>query len=297
MKFVATVGVYDGVHVAHTSILRRLSRMSKVHRVESVVFTILYPPEYYRGDFRGLLIDPQERLEILQEYVDSVIFLDLNEVMDLEAEEFFENLVEMGVVGLVVGDDFRFGKGGRGDVETLKDLCLKRGVDLEIIEEMRTDTGERISSSLIRDMVSRGEVEDVVEYLGRYYAITGKVYRDLGLGRRLGFPTANLDRGHEMLVKPKSGVYFSRVFLPDGRVLFGLTNIGTRPTIVGEDTVKYETHVLDFEGDLYGKRLKVELLEYMREERKFENLSKLREAIASDVERAREMVRKWSGKL
>ncbi len=297
MRFVATIGVYDGVHTAHVSILNELISMARFRRVESTVFTILYPMEYYSGNFEGLIMTPQERLEILQEYVDNVVFLDLNELVNLEPEEFFEELLNHGMVGLVVGDDFRFGKGGRGDVETLRSLCSSRGVSLNVLEEMRTVDGRRISSSLIRSMIIAGDVEGVKPLLGRFYSITGRVYRDLGLGRELGYPTANLDRGHEMLVKPKSGVYFSRVFLPNGERRFGVTNIGTRPTIGGEDVIKYETHILDFEGDLYGRRLKVELLRYIREEKKFENLEKLREAISKDVETAREMVREWSERL
>ncbi len=276
-------------------IIEELKRAAKRHSVPSVVFAVLYPMEYYRMDFPGLLITPTERARILQELVDEVYFLDLSEISDLSPEEFVHFLKSFGVVELVVGDDFRFGKGGSGDVETLRVISAELGMNISVVEEVRCK-GERVSSSRIRKLVMEGKMEEARELLGRPYTISGKVYRDRGLGRKLGFPTANLDRGFERLVVPRSGVYFSRVKV-HGDVYFGVTNIGIRPTIGGEDVIKYETHVLDFDEDIYGFYMEVELLKYMREEKKFSSMEELKEAIAEDVEMAKGMVKEWSRRL
>ncbi len=293
MSYAVTIGIYDGVHTGHQIILKELQTLSKKHSVPSKVFSILYPMEYYDPEFPGLLITPQERAAILQEYVNEVEFLDLVEISHIDAEKFFYILKKQGMVALVVGDDFRFGNKGEGDVELLRQLCSEEGIDFVVVSEIRCKDGQRISSSRIRKLIMEGKIEEANELLGHSYTISGKVYRDLGLGRKLGFPTANIDRGFERLVVPKLGVYFSRVRM-ENDIKFGVTNIGIRPTIGGEDIVKYETHILDFDGDLYGKRLTVELLSFLREEKKFSTLEELKEAIRRDVERVREMVEKWT---
>ncbi len=285
---VASVGVFDGVHIAHRRILEELRSMATRRSLPSVVFTIVYPMEYYRGGFPGLLISPTERAEILQDLVDEVYFLNLSEISDMSAEKFVEFLKDFGVVGIVVGDDFRFGKGGYGDVGLLRELGSEMGIDVQVVEELECD-GARVSSSRIRKLVMDGRMKEAARLLGRPFSISGKIYRDMGLGRKIGFPTANVDRGPEILVVPKSGVYFSKVkFL--GKVMYGVTNVGTRPTIGGEDIIKYETHILDFDGDIYGVFMEVELLEYMRGEEKFSSLEELKDAISRDVDMARRMI-------
>jgi riboflavin kinase/FMN adenylyltransferase len=268
--------------------------MAERHQVPSVVFSILYPMEYYHPSFPGLLITPTERAKILQEYVDEVYFLDLPEISHLSPEEFVAFLKDFGVVAVVVGDDFKFGRGGIGDIETLRELSAEMNMEIQVVEEIRCN-GERISSSRIRKLIRNGKVREASELLGRPYVISGKVYRDRGLGRKLGFPTANIDRGFERLVIPKSGVYFSKVRIGED-TFFGVTNIGIRPTIGGEDVIKYETHILNFNEDIYGFYIEVEILDYMREELKFSSLEELRDAIAEDVKMAKELIEAWSKK-
>ncbi len=288
---VASVGVFDGVHIAHRRILDELKSMATRRSLPSAVFTIVYPMEYYKGNFPGLLISPTERAKILQDLVDEVYFLNLSEISDMPAEEFVEFLRDFGVVGIVVGDDFRFGEGGRGDVELLREFGAEMGIDVQVLEELECD-GDRVSSSRIRRLVMEGRMKEAARLLGRPFSISGKIYKDMGLGRKIGFPTANLDRGPEMLVVPKSGVYLSRVkFL--GKVMFGVTNVGTRPTIGGEDIIKYETHILDFDGDIYGVFMEVELLEYMRREERFTSLEELKDAISKDVNTAKGMIKNY----
>lgn len=147
-----------------------------------------------------------------------------------------------------------------------------------------------MSSSLIRDLVQKGRAEEIPVYLGRYFEIEGIVHRDREFGRKLGFPTANIDRGNEKLVDLKRGVYLVRVHFPDGKKKFGVMNVGFRPTVGDARNVKYEVYILDFEGDLYGKKLKLEVLKFMREEKKFDSIEELKAAIDQDVKNARNII-------
>ncbi|MCD6449954.1 MAG: bifunctional riboflavin kinase/FAD synthetase [Thermotogaceae bacterium] len=295
MGYAVTIGVYDGVHIGHQKILQKLGEIANKKSLITKVYTILYPMEYYSSGFKGLLMTPQERIVMLQEFAEEVEFLDLAEIFHLPHEEFFQFLVENDTKAIVVGEDFRYGYKGMGNINTLRESSEKHGIELYVMKDILCDGGIRISSSRIRELISRGKMERVREILGRYYKIFGKVYRDMGLGRKLGYPTANVDRGHERLVIPKLGVYFSRVKIGD-EYFFGVTNIGRRPTVKEEAVVKYETYILDFDRDIYDRRIEVELIKYLRGEEKFSSLGELKNAIANDVKTARELIGAWSEK-
>lgn len=289
---VMSIGVFDGVHVGHETILKMLIDMGRRKKAKTLVLTILYPMDYYRQNFDGLITSVTERISILQERIDMVETLDLIEVKDLDPHTFFKEWIEKReVVGLVVGEDFRFGKGGVGDVNLLEKLCMDSDIELVVARDVKID-GRRVSSSVIRRLVREGKVEEAARFLGRPFKITGKVYRDTGLGHKIGFPTANIDRGHELLVIPRFGVYSAKVTLPWGEERVGVANIGTRPTIGGED-VKYEVHILDFDGDLYGRFLEMNLIKFLRPEKKFRSLEELKEAISEDVKKVKEQVEEF----
>ncbi len=292
MGYAVTIGVYDGLHIGHQEILTKLNEIAKEKGLTTKVYSILYPMEYYSSTFEGLLVTPQERTVMLQEYVEEVEFLDLTEISYLMPEDFFQFLLENDTKAIVVGEDFRYGYKGSGNITTLENSSKKHGIDLYIVKDILCEDGVRISSSRIRQLISQGNTKKVKDLLGRYYKISGKVYRDMGLGRKLGYPTANIDRGHERLVVPKLGVYFSRVRIGD-ETFFGVTNIGRRPTVKEEAIVKYETYILDFDRDIYGRRIEVELIEYLRDEEKFSSLEELKKAISQDVRKSRELIEKW----
>jgi len=248
--------------------------------------------DYYKQNFDGLITSVTERISILQEKVDTVETLDLIEIKDLDPHTFFKEWIEnRKVVGLVVGEDFRFGRGGEGDVNLLEKLCKESGIELVVVKDVKI-SGERVSSSIIRKLVKEGKVEEASKFLGRPFRVTGKVYKDTGFGHKIGFPTANIDRGHELLVIPRFGVYSVKVTLPWGEERVGVANIGTRPTIGGEE-VKYEVHILDFNGDLYGRCLKMDLIKFLRPEKKFRSLEELKEAISEDVKKVKEHVEEF----
>ncbi len=295
MLYAVAIGVFDGIHLGHRVILKKLKELSTALGLIPKVFTVLYPMEYYSAKFPGLIITPTERLQILENFCEYVEFLDLLEISHIEPVDFFHTLRLSGVGAIVVGHDFRFGYKASGDVDLLKYLGTRYGVSVRVVEEVKINQ-KRVSSSLIREAVINGDMEGAMAMLGRPFSISGKVYMDLGLGRKLGFPTANIDRGHERLVVPKHGVYFSRIRIKN-RYFFGVTNVGYRPTVSGERVVKYETHILDFDGDLYGRILNVELLEYLREERRFSDLKELKSAISADVKRSKELIGVWQKRL
>jgi riboflavin kinase/FMN adenylyltransferase len=190
---------------------------------------------------------------------------------------------------LVVGRDFHFGKGRGGSGETLATIAPTLGVRVVIVPEVQAEERD-VSSTRIRTALAQGDVEDARQCLGRPYVVWGKVVAGDRRGHQLGFPTANLEEENEIL--PSSGVYATRARLidesgrPAGSSLPSVTNIGTRPTFQG-DRLLCETHLIDFEGDLYGKRLEVGFLSRLRSERRFADADALHRQIREDVERAR----------
>jgi riboflavin kinase/FMN adenylyltransferase len=260
-----------------------MKEISFFKKDDSLIYTISYPPEYFSPNFPGLLMTVESRVEMLSRYARTVV-LDFFRIKDLTPEKFVERYLS-GVSAVVVGRDFRFGKNASGDTSFLR----KKGVEVYEIEDIVVQ-GIRVSSSLIRDLVQKGRAEEIPVYLGRYFEIEGIVHRDREFGRKLGFPTANIDRGNEKLVDLKRGVYLVRVHFPDGKKKFGVMNVGFRPTVGDARNVKYEVYILDFEGDLYGKKLKLEVLKFMREEKKFDSIEELKAAIDQDVKNARNII-------
>ncbi|SHH43840.1 bifunctional riboflavin kinase/FAD synthetase [Thermosipho atlanticus] len=281
---VVTIGVFDGVHRGHVRILEELKNLAKKYHAASEIFTIIYPIEYYNGNFDGLLISLQERINLLEMY-GTVYTLDLLKIKNISPAKFF-NFISKDTKAIVVGEDFRFGKNAEGDISLLEKFCKDENIELKVIKDITVD-GKRISSTLIRKLIKSGQIKKANYLLGRPFSIHGKVYKDKQIGRKLGFPTANI-RHEKDLINPKNGVYLCRVYVPE--VYYGLMNIGIRPTIEKTKTIKYEVYILDFSDDIYNNNIHVELLEFLREEKKFENITKLIAQMKNDVIIARKIL-------
>ncbi|ANQ53467.1 MULTISPECIES: bifunctional riboflavin kinase/FAD synthetase [unclassified Thermosipho (in: thermotogales)] len=281
---VLTIGVFDGVHIGHVKILNTLKKMAETFQSKPEIYTIVFPMEYYTGKFDGLLIPLEDRITLLELYGD-VFTLNLEEIKNIEAKDFFEFLSK-NTTGIVVGKDFRFGRNAKGDIKLLEKLSKEEGIKLKIVDDLIVD-GKRVSSTLIRKLIKEGKVKKANKLLGRAYPIYGRIYKDKQLGKKLGFPTANIRRGKELII-PKFGVYLCRVYTP--KRYYGLINIGLRPTIEKTKNVKYEVYILDFEGNLYGKEIRVELLDFLREEKNFSSIDELIKQMHEDKKIARKIL-------
>ena len=284
------LGFFDGVHLGHQALLKYCRSLAESHgcKAGAVTFTT-HPDGLVAGKTPALLTTNEDKKRLLYAYgMDTVVELPFDRtLMATHWSAFLTQLVEIGAAGFVCGDDFRFGAGGIGTAKKLAAFCEKRELPYAIVPEQILD-GERISSTRIRASLEQGNLAQVNRLLGHPIILTGTVFSGKQLGRTIGVPTANLLLPPELIV-PKFGVYACKVWT-DGKVYLAVTNIGTRPTVDGEG-VTVEVHLLDFDGDLYGKAITVAFYQFLRPEQKFENLDQLKAQIAADVAKACEILK------
>ncbi len=286
-----TIGVFDGVHLGHAYIVKKTVECAQTHHLISMALVFERPYRAVVGEgFEGLLTTPLERKALLVSMgVQEVEVKKLEKMANVEAFDFVSSLIEEFHPKCIhVGHDFRFGKGARGDVKMLEEFGKRMGFSVDVIPKIVKD-GNRVSSTLVRRALKIGKPEQAAAYLGRCFQISGSVFRERGLASKLGFPTANIKR-EEGLIVPKFGVYLVKSSVGK-KSLYGLLNIGTRPTVDRKNEVRYEVHFLTDEHlELAGKRLALELISFLREEKEFPTLSDLRTAIAADVEKAKKIL-------
>lgn len=292
---VLTIGNFDGVHRGHRAVIGSAVERARDLRTSAVVYTFDPHPRRVLNPSRPeLLLMTPEQLELALEQLGVNVLVREGFTLEfaaLTAEAFLRDVLceRMEPQELVVGRDFHFGKGRGGSGETLATIAPTLGLRVVIVPEVQAE-GRDVSSTRIRMALAQGDVEDARRCLGRPYVVWGKVVGGDRRGRGLGFPTANLEPENEIL--PTRGVYATRARLIEGGgraagpSLPSVTNVGTRPTFEGEQLV-CETHLIDFEGDLYDKRLEVGFLGRLRSEQKFADADALHRQIREDVERAR----------
>lgn len=206
--------------------------------------------------------------------------------MHMPWEEFLRSIqAELGVVGFVVGYDFRFGWRGEGNTERLRDYCAANGLTCDVVDKVELD-GITVSSTYIRRLVSLGQVERAMEYLGHPHILTQTVRHGRRIGHTIGIPTVNLVPPPHVLV-PGDGVYIARVCLMDGSSYAAVTNVGTRPTVNNGSDLTVESWMLDFDGDLYGQSIRVEFYKRLRDEIRFDSLDALKAEIQRNADDAR----------
>lgn len=288
---VLALGFFDGVHLGHGALLRRTREVADALHLHAAALTFdTHPAELVRGARVALLNTPAERTDLMRRLygIDEVLTLHFDRgTMAQPWQSFVQNTVfeKFGAAHVVCGEDFRFGAGGAGTAALLKEECQRLGIGCDCIAQVRMD-GAVISSTRIRTLLENGEAEAAARLLGHPHLLTGTVVKGRGIGRTLGIPTANLVLPDGVLV-PKFGVYAaSAVF--DGQTRRAVVNIGTRPTVNGEN-VTVEPWILDFDGDLYGHALRLELTNFVRPERKFSSLAELKAEIFRNAEQVKNM--------
>ena len=289
---VATIGAYDGLHIGHQALLAATRRAASRHGLPAVVMSFEpTPKEYFGGpDAPARITRFRERFEWLRDAGLDAFFCPRfgTAMAGIDVDAFIEQwlVAALGLKHLVVGDDFRFGYQAAGTVEDLSRAGRRHGFAVEEIGSIEV-AGERVSSTAIRAALAAGDMDSVRHLLGRAYVLGGKVIHGQQLGRTLGFPTANIDLHRR--VAPVRGIYAVRVKGIDTAARDGVASIGTRPTVNGQG-VLLEVFVFDFQGDLYGKRLEVELVARLRDEEKFDSLEALTEQMARDADNARKLL-------
>ena len=289
-KFVYALGFFDGVHRGHAELLRRCRELAGDALEPGAVTFLGHPDTLVLGVTPGLINTPADRERLLREIggLRRVVELPFDRAMCAMAWDAFLDMLRetYDAAGFVCGEDFRFGFRGLGTALTLASYCRERGLPWAVVPEQLC-RGERISSTRIRQLLEMGDMEQAAEFLGHPHILTGAVIHGHQLGRRLGIPTANLALPKE-LAEPKHGVYACRVWL-EGEARAAVTNVGTRPTVKGSG-VTVEPWILDYEGDLYGKEIRLEFLRFLRPERKFPDLESLKAEILRNAAETREIV-------
>lgn len=293
---VVTLGNFDGVHRGHQAIIARARAAAEARRAPLVVVTFEpHPGAVFRPEAEPFRLTPfrskASHLAALGVEVLVNLHFDL-EFSKVSAADFVRRILvdALAATHLVVGQDFAFGHRRQGNAAFLVAQGETHGFGVEVAEPVREPGSEIYSSSLIRDCLRRGEPARAAELLGRAWEIDGRVVAGDRRGHALGFPTANLELGE--FLRPKFGVYAVRAGIDEGEATEwrdGAANIGTRPTVDGA-TLLLEVHLFDFSGDLYGKHLRVALIDYLRPEEKFDGLDALKAQIAEDCRQARRIL-------
>lgn len=290
------LGNFDGVHIGHRKILSAAERAAEEKDLTSLCFTFSVHPREFKelsgGKALRFLSQPQDKLELMSDIgIDGVIAIPFTrEIMKMDPEAFVRDILvdRLHAKSVHCGFNYRFGDRASGDPELLRRLGEEMGFQVVVQDPVELD-GETVSSTVIREIVEQGDMEKAGRFLGRPFALNGKVTQGRHIGRTIGFPTANFFPDPHMVLPPK-GVYFTQVKIfdeesrpetdDDGREMLwpGITNLGTKPT-VGGTQMSVETYLYDFSSDIYGREIRVYFLKWERPEKNFASLDELREMI------------------
>lgn len=282
---ILTIGNYDGIHLGHQALINKLISLSKNLNLESAVMTFEpHPREFFSSkNTPKRIISLREKLEFFYEKkIDRIYIIKFNKDFSLlSGLDFIDKLHNhINAKSILVGRDFRFGKNRGAGVEEIK----KNGIKVIALDEVKYFS-KRVSSTIIRNALADADFSLAKELLGRNYSISGTVVHGEKIGRKIGFPTANIHMHHKH--PPLIGVFAVKL---DNK--FGLANLGTRPTVSGEKKLHLEVHVLNFSDDLYGKHVHVQFLKKIRDEFQFESIEALKLQIKQDILTAKEYINK-----
>lgn len=284
------LGTFDGFHIGHDQLIRTLLGISEKNNLKSILYTFSNHPRDFLGKENNqpkLIISPEQKIKLIKQYnPDYLLYLKFDDYhRNINAEEFIEEILikKLGMKHIIVGFDWKFGKRAEGDVHLLKTYEAKGFFHVKIIEPIRIN-GQIVSSTQIRKYLQEGRIENANEFLGRPYEVQGFVIHGRGNGRKIGFPTANLSKEINYCTV-KEGVYvtLSRI---RGKSYKSVTKVGRNISFDDEECT-VETHIMDFEGKLYGEQIYVQFLTHIRGQIKFDRLEHLSERIEKDVSFAR----------
>ena len=287
---VIALGMFDGLHLGHLDIIRKAVSVAERDGLTSTVQTF---KNLFKQDSKTLYT-AEERLNLVsQTGADELLVLDFDEVKDMEPEDYLKNVILYRCVAdtLIMGEDYRFGKDARGDVAMIKEFAKENDIRVIVVKDHLLEGTERkISTTWLRDALAEGDADLARDLCGgRNYIYSGRCVQGKQMGREMGFPTANLIVPEDKFVV-RRGVYVSRVRLGQ-RILYGVTNIGRRPTL--EDAVNdvVETYIFDFDEDIYGAKLEVELMHFLRPESKMTSKEELIDAVNLNKAQALEYIK------
>ena len=286
-----TIGNFDGVHLGHQALLKQLQTAAQARGLlTAVVIFEPHPREFFAPQTApARLSSLREKLEFFTELgIDRVHVCRFNaHFAQMTATDFIRALHQkLSAKYVLIGDDFRFGSGRAGDFALMEKIGEQHGFEVQAVQTVSND-GVRISSTAVRAALAAGQMKRVHDYLGRTYSISGRVVHGDGVGKKLGYPTANIQLKHNR--PPLSGIFVVEAHAAGLGVLRGVASLGVRPTLKHDAKPVLEVHLFEFEQDIYGKRLRVEFLQKRRDEQKFPDVGALTRQIGLDVENAK----KW----
>jgi len=288
-----SIGVFDGVHLGHKFLISQLKGHARQQKVLSGVVTFRQHPQDVLSPRTKLpyLTDVDEKIKLLKnEEVDAVVVLSFTrELAKLGAREFIGLLKQhLRIRGLVIGPDFTLGRSREGDYKTLRALGREMNFNVVVVPPLVIN-GQVVSSTAIREALADGDMRKVYLLAGRFFSLQGKVVTGAGRGKKLGFPTANVNVNQNQAL-PADGIYATRTHIDD-ELYSSVTNVGRRPTFDGNNRT-VEVYILDFQGDLYNHNIQVDFVQKLRDERKFDSVDELKKQMAEDVEQGKTILAK-----
>jgi len=284
-----TIGNFDGVHLGHQTLLNELCAVAKERSLQTaVVIFEPHPREFFAPEKAPVrLTSLREKLELFAELgIDRVHVCRFNlRFAKMEAADFINELYQkLHARFVLIGDDFRFGSGRSGDFALMEQIGSQHGFSVQAMLSIRYD-GVRVSSTAIRSALLAGQLREAQRYLGRHYSISGRVVHGDGMGKKIGFPTANIQLKHNR--PPLSGIFVVQAHVEGLGVLQGAASLGVRPTVRQDMKPVLEVHLFEFSQRIYGKHLRIEFLQKLRDEEKYPDVATLSRQIAIDVEHAK----------